>query len=88
MKIKKKETKFPEYKEVEVREASAADFEKAEKMSKKTGLGRNAVLISMCCTFDGEALPPEEISKMRGSDFLELSIAVIGIDPKTLEEQS
>jgi hypothetical protein len=86
MKITKKEQKFPEYKEIEVSEASAADFEKAEATAKRTGQGRNSVLISMCCTFDGETLPPEEVAKLRGQDFLTLLVEVAGVDPETLEK--
>lgn len=86
MQIIKENTNFPKYEKVEVREASAADFEKAEKTSKQIDIANTTVLVSLCCKFDGEKLPPEEVQKMKASDFLELSLAVIGDDLKTLEK--
>ncbi len=86
MKIKKIKSEFPVYKNIEIRDPSGEEFEKAEEISKKTGIGRQSVLISLCCTFDGKALPPEDVAKLKGMDFLTLSAEVLGLNPETLKE--
>lgn len=68
--------KFLVVNEVEMREPLAGDYAAVDRQCAKADNNgdnyRTAVLLSRICKFDGESLPPEEILKMRGSDFLAL----------------
>jgi len=78
MKIKKVEPKARKFKEIEVREPLARDYVAAERIAGTSeGLKFTLALMSQCCKFDGEKLPPEELESLGGKDFLQLANALL-----------
>lgn len=66
---------------VEIRQPLARDYVKATQMSKARDKDVNQIgylvcLLSLVCTFDGEKLPPEDVERLSGSDFMELASQV------------
>jgi hypothetical protein len=77
MKIKKIESTPKRYEEVEVREALSGDLAAAERISGKTeGIEFTIAVISQCCVFDGEKLPPEALTSLTVDDLTALGNAV------------
>lgn len=77
MKIIKKEAAKSEFKEVEVREALAGDLSAAERITGKTeGVEYTIAVISQCCVFDGQKLPPEALGGLSTTDLTVLGNAV------------
>lgn len=75
------------FSKVEYVEATAKDFTIAEKIAKQSsGHKYNLALVSRCCKFDGQKYPMEELEKLNGDDFLELSLAVLGHSQSDLEK--
>ena len=73
MKIVKKEVSAPEFEVVEVREVVVEDMLKAERVAGDgKGIAFVAALVSQLATFDGKALPTEEVSRMKAADFFAL----------------
>lgn len=59
---------------VDAREARVKDLIEAERISgKSSGFEFLCGVVSRCCTFDGQAQPPEEVQEMGITDFLELT---------------
>ena len=86
MKITKEKTEFKKYNEVKIHKPKVGDYIKAERIAgNNEGIKYSVALISQICTFDGEKLPPEEIEKMDGIDFLELSNALMEYGFETSE---
>ncbi len=77
MKIKKVERKDKlKVQEVEITEPLVEDFLQAEKIAgTDRGFSYALALLSRIALFDGRKLPPEEIRKLSGKDFLELAEA-------------
>jgi len=61
----------------EVRQPLVDDLLKAERVAGKAdGLAFMLALLSSVGTFDGKALPPEELERLSSADFLKLSETV------------
>lgn len=89
MKIVKIETQTLKFEQVEYETPTAKDFAVAEKIAGvSVGHKYNLALISRCCKFDGQKLPMEELEKLSGEDFLDLSLAVLGGSPKESDQPS
>ena len=76
---------------VEMTETCVEDFIQAERMAgRPDGYEFSLAVMSVSCKFDGVGQPPEELRKMRSSDFLELSTAINGAvaAPTTEPEKS
>ncbi|NJD38450.1 MAG: phage tail assembly protein [Geobacter sp.] len=76
MKVTKIESVKPSLKieEVEIRQPLVDDLLKAERIAGKAdGLAFMLALLSQVGTFDGKALPPEELERLSSKDFLTLS---------------
>lgn len=76
MKVTKVESVKPSLKieEVEIRQPLVDDLLKAERIAGKAdGLAFMLALLSQVGTFDGKALPPEELERLSSKDFLMLS---------------
>lgn len=88
MKITKEKNELKSYKDVKIRKPKVGDYILAERIAgNNDGIKYSVALISQICIFDGEKLPPEEIEKMDGIDFLELSNALMDYGFETSENQ-
>lgn len=75
MKITKKAVETLTFEAVELREPIVDDLLKAERIAGKAeGLEFTLVLLSQVGTFDGKALPPEELRRVSSKDFLDISL--------------
>jgi hypothetical protein len=62
---------------VDMREPLVDDLVTAEVMSgKNQGYEFLSSVISRCCTFDGQTVPPEDVKRLRMIDFLGLTDAL------------
>lgn len=78
MKIKVLENKKAlKVKNVEIKKPTAREYKQANRMAKNDD-DLNFALISVCCSFDGQNLPPEEIQNLPQEDYLKLVEAVLG----------
>lgn len=76
MKVTKKSGNSVTFKEVELREALVADMLAAERISGKAeGYEFSLALLSQIGTFDGQALPPDELRRLSVKDFLAIAEA-------------
>jgi len=76
MKVTKIESGKPQLKveEVEIRQPLVEDLLKAERIAGKAdGLTFMLALLSQVGTFDGKALPPEDLERLSSKDFLDIS---------------
>lgn len=74
MKVRKKESSYLKFEEVEIRDALVEDLIKAERIAGTAeGIRFALAVLSQIATFDGRQLVPEEIQRLRVKDFLELS---------------
>ncbi len=79
--------------EVEIRESLVEDLINAERISGKTqGFEFLAAVLSQVGTFDGQALPPEELKRLPLKDFLglasELGLSDTSTSPDTSSTSS
>lgn len=75
MKITRKKVETLTFESVEISEPTVDDLLKAERIAGKSeGLEFMLVLLSQVGTFDGKALPPEELRRLSGKDFLDISM--------------
>ena len=75
MKITRKAVDTLTFKTVELRDPIVDDLLKAERIAGKAeGLEFTLVLLSQVGTFDGKALPPEELRRLSSKDFLDISM--------------
>jgi len=91
MKINKVEGALKPFvpKSVDVRQPLVDDLVTAEVMSGKTqGYEFLASVVSRCCVFDGQAVPPEDVRNLRMSDFLSLTDALGLNGPATSPSES
>lgn len=73
MEIVKKQTEGLSFTKVEIREPTVDDLIKAERLAEgQAGVAFAVALLSVIAEFDGEKLPPEDIRKLKLSDFLYL----------------
>lgn len=62
------------YQNVEVREPLVKDLIKAERLAgKDQGIEFAVAVVSQIATFDGKALPPEDLHELAVADFLRLA---------------
>lgn len=62
---------------VDTRDPLVGDLVDAEIISgKQQGYVFLCCVVSKCCTFDGQSVPPEEVQRLRMSDFLSLTDAL------------
>nr|BDD47392.1 hypothetical protein 3 [bacterium] len=88
MKIVKEKTNAVKYEEIKIRTPKVRDYILAERVAgNNQGIRYSVALLSQICTFDGQQLPAEMIEEMDGSDFLELSGALMDLGSETLENQ-
>jgi len=76
MKVTKIESVKPPLRveKVEIHQPLVDDLLKAERIAGKAdGLAFMLALLSQVGTFDGKALPPEELERLSSKDFLEIS---------------
>jgi len=77
MKIKKKETEYLTFKEIELREPLVEDLIYAERIAgTNEGIKFALAVLSRIATFDGKKLVPEELQKLRVKDFFQLSKSI------------
>ncbi len=77
MKIKKKETPFLTFNEIELREPLVEDLIHAERVAGSAeGMKFALAVLSRIATFDGKQLVPEDLQKLRVKDFFELSKSI------------
>jgi len=77
MKIKKKETEYLTFKEIELREPLVEDLIYAERIAgTNEGIKFALAVLSRIATFDGKQLVPEELQKLRVKDFFQLSKSI------------
>lgn len=90
MNIKKVEGSIKplEINEVDIRDALVEDLIQAERIAgKPQGFEFLLAVLSQVGTYDGQALPPEELRRLKGKDFLDLSEELGLMDAETLQTE-
>jgi phage FluMu protein gp41 len=89
MKITKKPTDVLKVEDVELAEPTVETLIAAERISgKSSGFEFLACVLSQVGSFDGQALPPEEVRKLSSKDFLSLAGELDLADTETLPTAS
>ena len=89
MKITRKTVDTLTFETVELKDPIVDDLLKAERIAGKAeGLEFTLVLLSQVGTFDGKALPPEELRRLSSKDFLDISLELQFPDSGTSPDTS
>lgn len=88
MKIKKKKSEFLSFEGVEIREPLVEDLIVAERIAgTDQGIKYALAVLSQIATFDGKALLPEDLKRLKAKDFFELAKAIEGFGMEELAKE-
>lgn len=88
MRIVKKESDYIKFEQVEIREPLVDDLVKAERIAGgDSGVRFALAVLSQIAEFDGKRLTPEDLVKLRASDFLSIAKHMERIGLEELAEQ-